>query len=284
MLKAYSTAMHCRLNFVPTTDGNIAPQATVKVRGSLATKAVFVKRKKPFSAGSKEDSIFRTPLCFNNSIAAASSSAGTPSPEEFRRNSTGDGPAKGAGDAGTGGRAAAEKAPPTAGGDKDRAASGGEGEAPSSPWARVVAWFKRPRITKDQLVKMGTSALLAYGFVSNVNAVCMITISWKIFTVKTGLSPLTAGQWPQYLLAYVALYATVGTVLRPIRVMVAAGITPVFDKVVSYLQEKLKANRVVAIGTTVFLVNFCGTLSLLAIALGGTSLATGMPILPSAAA
>lgn len=39
---------------------------------------------------------------------------------------------------------------------------------------------------------MGTSALLSYGFVSNVNAITLLIIAWSMYTVKTGLSPLAA--------------------------------------------------------------------------------------------
>lgn len=33
------------------------------------------------------------------------------------------------------------------------------------------------------------------GFVSNVNAITLVIISWITFTKTSGLSPLAAGQW-----------------------------------------------------------------------------------------
>lgn len=53
-------------------------------------------------------------------------------------------------------------------------------------------FVQKRKLSKEQLLKMGTSALLSYGFVSNVNAITLMIIAWNMFTVKTGLSPLAA--------------------------------------------------------------------------------------------
>ena len=82
------------------------------------------------------------------------------------------------------------------------AASGGE---PSGVAGRLKQFFGGAKLDRAKLAALGTSALLAYGFVSNVNAVTLLIISWVSFAKSTGLSPLAPGQWKAYLLAYTAL-------------------------------------------------------------------------------
>jgi hypothetical protein len=77
--------------------------------------------------------------------------------------------------------------------------------APSGVPARIKEFFGGAKLDKKKLAALGTSALLAYGFVSNVNAVTLLIISWVSFAKSTGLSPLAPGQWKAYLLAYTAL-------------------------------------------------------------------------------
>jgi len=148
-------------------------------------------------------------------------------------------------------------------------------------WGKLVAWFRNPKFDKEKIVKMGTSAVLAYGFVSNVNAFVLIIISWKLFTMKTGLSPLTQGQWGPYLLTYTALYAVIGNLLRPARFMLSAALSPYFEKLVLYFKNRFKVNQGLALGLTVFLVNGCLGISMLVSGLLVTSVVTGMPILPT---
>mmetsp|Transcript_4031 Transcript_4031/g.10195 ORF Transcript_4031/g.10195 Transcript_4031/m.10195 type:complete len:288 (+) Transcript_4031:166-1029(+) len=168
-------------------------------------------------------------------------------------------------------------------GDAAAAASGTQQEEPKGVWGKIKAWFAKRKLSKEQLLKMGTSALLSYGFVSNVNAITLLIIAWSMYTVKTGLSPLAAGQWGPYLLTYAALYATFGNLLRPLRLMLAAAISPVFDRIIKKIGAVFHVKPAVATGLTVFFINFCGTLSYLVGGLFLTSLVTGMPILPNAA-
>jgi hypothetical protein len=70
---------------------------------------------------------------------------------------------------------------------------------------RLKQFFGGTKLDKAKLAALGTRALLAYGFVSNVNAVTLLIISWVSFAKSTGLSPLAPGQWKAYLLAYTAL-------------------------------------------------------------------------------
>jgi len=141
-----------------------------------------------------------------------------------------------------------------------------------------------PAQIRQLLVKMGTSVVLAYGFTSNFSNICLVIVSWYMFWMRTGLSPLSQGQWGAYLLTLIALYATVGNLLRPVRVIVAAAIGPTFDDIVAWMQAKLNINKPLAIATTCLLINGIGSATLLTAGMVGASLLTGMPILPSSAA
>jgi len=145
---------------------------------------------------------------------------------------------------------------------------------------RVKAFVGGAKVDKAKLAALGTSALLSYGFVSNVNAVTLLIISWVSFARSTGLSPLAPGQWKAYLLAYTALYAVVGNGLRPVRFSIAVAITPVFDRFVAFLQRRLALPKPAAFATCVFLVNVCGTFSYLFIGLRVVTGLLGLPLLP----
>ena len=173
---------------------------------------------------------------------------------------------------------------------------------------RLKAFFGGAKLDRNKLAALGTSALLAYGaqcarqcpalalpcvhaahprrpplscagFVSNVNAITLVIISWVSFTKSTGLSPLAAGQWKAYLLTYAALYAVVGNGLRPIRFSISVAITPVFDRFVAFLQKRFNVAKPVAFGMCVFLVNVCGTCTYAALGLRIVTAVLGLPFL-----
>jgi hypothetical protein len=57
-------------------------------------------------------------------------------------------------------------------------------------------------------------------------------------------------------------------------------LAPAFERIIDAIQKKTGFKRPVATGITVFLINFCGTISLL---VGGLTLATAaakVPLLP----
>ena len=55
---------------------------------------------------------------------------------------------------------------------------------------------------RERLAKMGLSALLSYGFVSNMSYAVTLSLSWFIHSKRTGLSPLAEGQWKPFLAVY----------------------------------------------------------------------------------
>ena len=55
---------------------------------------------------------------------------------------------------------------------------------------------------RERLAKMGLSALLSYGWVSNMSYAVTLSLSWFIHSKRTGLSPLAEGQWKPFLAVY----------------------------------------------------------------------------------
>lgn len=164
-----------------------------------------------------------------------------------------------------------------------RCSAGGVSGEPSSSATvvqRVKTFFNGAKLDRSKLAALGASALLSYGFISNINAVTLLIISWVSFAKSTGLSPLAPGQWKAYLLAYTALYAVVGNALRPIRFSISVAITPVFDRFVAFLQQRLGVSKPVAFGCCVFIVNVCGTCTYLALGLRFVTAVMELPLLP----
>mmetsp|Transcript_35600 Transcript_35600/g.36306 ORF Transcript_35600/g.36306 Transcript_35600/m.36306 type:complete len:227 (+) Transcript_35600:150-830(+) len=131
----------------------------------------------------------------------------------------------------------------------------------------------------DSLKKLGLSALLSYGFVSNFSYVTAVIISWCIFGKATQLSPLAPGQWKPFLAVYAGLWAA-NNVLRPLRFSLSVVISPVFDKIIDFIQLKTDTKRSVATGITVFLINFIGTITYLVGGLFVCTRVVGVPLLP----
>jgi len=130
--------------------------------------------------------------------------------------------------------------------------------------------------------------MLTYGVVSNVNAALLVSFVWGSFSKAYGISPLSPGAWQKFLPFYFGIYATLGTVLRPLRLAAAVSLTPVYAGVIRWVQDRLplyrtsnpKLNRTIA----VVLVSLIGnTLGTCAITAGGVQLAgflTGVPAFP----
>ena len=164
---------------------------------------------------------------------------------------------------------------------------GDNAEKKPSRWQRFVAGVaeKGPKfvmgdVSREKLQEMGLSVLLSYGWVSNVNMACVLILSWVTFGKTSGLSPLAAGQWPGFLAVYMGFWLACNF-LRPFRLAAAAAISPLFDRVLNFFQDKLSIAKPSAVLMTLFLVNIVGTLTLVC---GGLTIATsltGTPLLPA---
>ncbi|TFJ86774.1 hypothetical protein NSK_001862 [Nannochloropsis salina CCMP1776] len=164
----------------------------------------------------------------------------------------------------------------------DTSSEDGPEEAPEGTgtfiWFRRW-WKKTAKIDRKKLAALGASALCSYGLVSNINYCGTLCASYIIFTKKYNISPFAAGQWKNFLAVYGTLWAAMNF-LRPLRVWIALGVTPYFEKIVETIRTKLNVKKSVALGITIFLVNVCGTFSFLGAGLYLSSLYTGVPLIP----
>jgi len=152
-------------------------------------------------------------------------------------------------------------------------------------WKRVVFFYKYKKTNDDddgltfkqKLANMGLSALLSYGFVSNLSYCVSVGLAWFGFSKQTGLSPLAPGQWKKFLAVYAGFYVF-NNIVRPIRLAISVGVTPYFDKAVANVQRKTGLKKSLSIGIVVFLANICGTTSLMGLAIWIASIAAGVPI------
>lgn len=152
----------------------------------------------------------------------------------------------------------------------------------TSPLARLKAMFQRPNdglSARERLGKMGLSALLSYGFVSNMSYAVCVSIAWYMFTARVGLSPLAPGQWKPFLAVYATFYVF-NNIVRPVRLGVSAIIATYFDTVIDGVERRTRLSRKWSIGIVIFLANFCGTILAMGLGISLASTASGVPIFP----
>eukprot|EP00930_Biecheleria_cincta_P087273 TRINITY_DN76521_c0_g1_i1.p1 TRINITY_DN76521_c0_g1~~TRINITY_DN76521_c0_g1_i1.p1 ORF type:complete len:245 (+),score=31.65 TRINITY_DN76521_c0_g1_i1:42-776(+) len=145
--------------------------------------------------------------------------------------------------------------------------------------ARLTAWWrKNARMDSKQLRKMGLMCLLSYGFVSNVNAVILILLATYRAIVATGASPLAEkAALKQFGITWLGLYM-VSNLLRPLRISLALGISPVIDKLVNRIQVGLGCKRWLAVTLAVVLLNIVGTIAILYFGMTLVSASTGVEV------
>lgn len=153
-----------------------------------------------------------------------------------------------------------------------RSCQGGVQEASSAELARpssVVAdepsgtrrWLSPVRRMARGFQRNGLAYAWAYGLMSNLNACSLWAISWALFVKTRHVSPLVidanqsvivaaslslfniATLEPKFLVYYGAIYATVGSLLRPIRVALAAILVPYVRRVIDFSQKRLGLPR-----------------------------------------
>ena len=149
-------------------------------------------------------------------------------------------------------------------------------------------WYKRMfAFDKSKLASLGVDAFLTYGVASNINAGLLVSFAWYVFSKTSGLSPIVTGQWPKFLVQYAALYATLGTLLRPFRLAFAISMTPVYSRVVRWVQswtpfanERPRLNRTIAVVTLSLTFNLIGTCSLIVFGVWLAGVLAGVPAVP----
>lgn len=133
--------------------------------------------------------------------------------------------------------------------------------------------------TKEKLAKMGLSALLSYGWVSNMSYAITLSLSWYTHSKKTGLSPLAPNQWKPFLAVYAGFYVF-NNIIRPLRFGLSVVVSRYFDNFVNLIQRKSGLGRKASIGVVVFLANVCGTFAAMGLGVSIASGLAGVPVFP----
>jgi len=133
--------------------------------------------------------------------------------------------------------------------------------------------------TRERLAKMGLSALLSYGWVSNMSYAVTLSLSWYGFSKKSGLSPLAPGQWKPFLAVYAGFYVF-NNIIRPLRFGASVVVSKYFDNFVGFVQRKTNLSRKWSIAVVVFLANVLGTFTAMGLGISLASAAAGVPIFP----
>mmetsp|Transcript_22329 Transcript_22329/g.68931 ORF Transcript_22329/g.68931 Transcript_22329/m.68931 type:complete len:216 (-) Transcript_22329:25-672(-) len=140
---------------------------------------------------------------------------------------------------------------------------------------------KATSFKKADLAALGVSAFFAYGFVSNVNSVLLMSFTWATYRrANPLLSPLADAAvlanpltWfplkKQFLIYYAGYYATIGSVLRPFRFAVAVGLAPYFERTYKNVAERTGLPRPVSIFLVTMVANVAFSVALLVGAVSG---------------
>lgn len=126
---------------------------------------------------------------------------------------------------------------------------------------------------REQLARYGLGAFCAYGILSNLNAGVLIVIAWLGVVKKLGVTPLDASN-PQaaglFAASYAALYLT-SNLMRPVRLSLAIGAAPFFNRFLDGVQRRLRLSRPAAFGVMLFMIatGTITTITLALAALGG---------------
>mmetsp|Transcript_105891 Transcript_105891/g.326754 ORF Transcript_105891/g.326754 Transcript_105891/m.326754 type:complete len:315 (-) Transcript_105891:41-985(-) len=149
-------------------------------------------------------------------------------------------------------RAQAEEGTKAADGEEPAGTEELQVKEPRPPlWRRMLGSIKRN----------GVGYFFAYGLVSNVNGCGLLAISWALFVKTRDICPVKLSpdlplvvnvlvalfrptrMNPQFLLYYGAVYLSVGSIMRPLRMAVAAGLVPFVKKFFDVVQDRLGCPR-----------------------------------------
>jgi hypothetical protein len=87
-----------------------------------------------------------------------------------------------------------------------------------------------------------------------LNAGVLVTMSWLTVVKQTGLTPLDPGMWPRFLGIYAAMYVSIGSIMRPLRLTAALAAAPFFNAFLDKLQKTFRVNKAVAFGMMLCLI------------------------------
>ncbi|CAB9516571.1 expressed unknown protein [Seminavis robusta] len=148
------------------------------------------------------------------------------------------------------------------------------------PWDRVCATVsdatQNLNALRQKIQKSGVATAISYSLVSNMFTTVALSLAWYGFSMQTGLSPISPGQWKPFLAWYGGFYA-VNSLLKPVRFMIALGIVPRTEQLMALFQARFNDSKKAAvIASTSLLVVTSSTV--MASAIGLASLCSGVPI------
>jgi len=134
---------------------------------------------------------------------------------------------------------------------------------------------------------MGVDAFFTYGVVSNLNVGVTVAIAWATFSRTAGLSPLAPGQWKGFVGTYTAIYLSLGTLLRPVRMALSVSLTPLYTRGIAGVRSRLpfrqtrpKLNRTLALVLTSLALNVVCTSGVIILGAWLAGVITGVPMIP----
>eukprot|EP00571_Detonula_confervacea_P001776 CAMPEP_0172313154 /NCGR_PEP_ID=MMETSP1058-20130122/19563_1 /TAXON_ID=83371 /ORGANISM="Detonula confervacea, Strain CCMP 353" /LENGTH=331 /DNA_ID=CAMNT_0013026763 /DNA_START=238 /DNA_END=1233 /DNA_ORIENTATION=- len=131
-------------------------------------------------------------------------------------------------------------------------------------------------VDRQAIRKKGSSFVLAYSIISNLNGAVSLTVAWYMTVKRTGLSPLAPGQKKSLLRSYAILYGAL-QLLKPFRVAAAIAMSKLSAEYLDMTQDKFNCSRNVAIGCQYMMGQFMMGVTFF-VGVSIVSLLTGVPI------
>eukprot|EP01025_Chloroclados_australasicus_P021124 TRINITY_DN22184_c0_g1_i3.p1 TRINITY_DN22184_c0_g1~~TRINITY_DN22184_c0_g1_i3.p1 ORF type:complete len:224 (-),score=13.00 TRINITY_DN22184_c0_g1_i3:374-1045(-) len=110
------------------------------------------------------------------------------------------------------------------------------------PMQQLKNFLGGGKVDIEKLKKLGSGAIIAYGFTSNVTYGIGVVIAWITYVRQTGVCPLAPGHWQSFLGVYAGIFV-LNNIIRPVRFTVAIGITPFVNIGITVLQNKFNVRR-----------------------------------------
>eukprot|EP00448_Togula_jolla_P012705 CAMPEP_0170617940 /NCGR_PEP_ID=MMETSP0224-20130122/26691_1 /TAXON_ID=285029 /ORGANISM="Togula jolla, Strain CCCM 725" /LENGTH=241 /DNA_ID=CAMNT_0010943877 /DNA_START=61 /DNA_END=782 /DNA_ORIENTATION=+ len=130
-------------------------------------------------------------------------------------------------------------------------------EEPVEPQPQSQSWVPRwlsdklPKLpTPEQIKKLGAGMALSYLFLGTLNSCAMVIVSWPVFILRTGVSPIIFEPFsmnPQYMVSLGVIYMGYGTLTTAPLAAGAAALSPLFARLFAALRRRLGRRKWLAI-------------------------------------
>jgi hypothetical protein len=154
---------------------------------------------------------------------------------------------------------------------------------PSSKVSSPLSYLRR--LTRDirqatsrqKMTHLGLSAMMLYGFICNVSSGTVMSIAWYAFSKRTGLSPLSPGQWKGFV-GVNAGVMVVHSLLRPLWIGLTIALTPYFNEMASWWSQRWNMTHNKAVTVLGIFANTVVAMGLMGAGIGSASLLSGVPL------